>query len=395
MIRSLWNWFTGYRIITVTAEDSARTVNCLQKNACVHWNLRTDSQGNISFCLQPEDAAFFLNLCKEKQIRAEGSALFGFPQIRRKYKNRWGIPAGAFLFAMIVWFSTTVVWSLEISGNESLSDSEITDMLSASGFGEGTKFGAIDFDLFQNDFALLHPEIAWIAVNMLGNHAFVEIRESTGSPKKEESAAANIIAAEDGQIVEVRVSGGRAEVVPYQIVRRGDLLISGIMTLRESNLRFEHASGQVLAQVNRTVQAEIPLCQLKKEYSGKEKRKIQIIFFGKKVKVFQKGGFDGATYDTIIENIPITLPGDIRLPVKVRTETSREYADVSVQLTEAEALTLAEQQFGEALAALLANAEILSLKKEITVEEHSCRITGKALCLADIAQTQTIPLNEP
>lgn len=395
MIRFLWSWFAGYRTITVSAEDSAQAINCLQKCTYNHWNLQTDAQGTVSFCLQSREAGFFLNLCKEKQIQAAGGALCGFPQIRRKYKNRWGIPAGALVFALIVWLSTTVVWSLEISGNESFSDSEIQDMLSLSGFGEGTKFGEMDFELFQNDFALQHPSIAWIAINMLGNRAFVEVRESSGNPKSEERAAANVIAAEDGQIVEVRVFDGRAEVIPCQTVRKGELLISGIMSIREGELHFDHACGQVLAQVNRTVQAEIPLCQLKKEYSGKQKREIQIIFFGKKIKVFQKGGFDGATYDTIIENIPITLPGDIHLPIKIRSENSREYADVSVQLTEAEALALAERQFGEELTSLLANAEILSLEKEITLQENSCRITGRALCIADIAQTQNIPFNEP
>ena len=120
--------------------------------------------------------------------------------------------------------------------------------------------------------------------------AHVEVRETLDElPERERSSAsANIVASEDGQITEVRVSGGRAVVGVNDIVRKGELLISGIMTVGEDGLRYEYASGQVFAKVNRQVTGEAALTQEKNVYTGQECTRRSVLFFGKERKFFRK-----------------------------------------------------------------------------------------------------------
>lgn len=390
MIQNILNWIVGYRRVTVAAPNGIYAINLLREKACRHWGLHTDQEGNVSFFLLEKDAQYFTTHCTAQNMPWSAEDPRGLPHYRRKIAGRWGIPVGTLLFFLIVQGTSGVVWSMEISGNRTFSDQQITEMLYSSGFGEGTLYRNMDFELFQNDFPLQHPGISWIAVNMLGNRAFVEIRESTATVPEPTGNAANIVAAEDGQIVEMRISSGRAQVVPLQVVRQGDLLISGIMTIREAELRMERASGQILARVNRTIQVEVPLLQQEKEYTGMEKEEKFLIFFGKNIKFFQKGGFEGGSYDTIIENVPVVLPGGIRLPLRLSAVTAREYRMKSVLLTEEQAYTLAEQKFGKAVSSLLESAELLSMDTETVMKDGVCCITGKAVCLADIAQSREI-----
>jgi len=390
MMRALLNWMAGYRKIRIAPESGASGLSLLQKCPYVHWGLRTKADGSISVYFLDKDALSFLHNCEAHRIAAEAERTRGFPYYRRKYAKRWGVPLGFVLFFLIVYASSAVVWSVEISGNEKFSDEEIVLMLRSSGFGEGTSYGSIDFELFQNDFPLNHPGISWIAVNMLGNKAFVEVRESNAQDSEEKQGASNVIAAEDGQIAEILVAGGRPEVSPLQVVRKGELLISGIMNIQEGKLRFERASGQVLARVYRTIQAEIPFQQNVKEYTGAECVEKSLIFFGKTLKFFQKGGFEGGSYDTIIENIPWILPGGIHLPIQLNIRIAREYSMNTITLSERQAHEAAIREFEKLLAELLETAEILTLEYETTADENFYRIKGKAECLADIAETKEI-----
>ena len=230
MIRWLLNWCAGYRRIVLSREERVSGLNCLQSGSFIHWNMETDTEENLTFFLLEKDAQRFRKECLSWDIHPQIGPPQGILRYSKLWKGRWGIPAGILLFFCMVYISSSVVWSIEIRGNRKLSESEIKDMLTESGFCEGVRFSEMDFDLFQNDFLLDHPEVAWIAVNMLGTKAYVEIREASETAAEKRSDSANIVAAEDGQILEVHVAGGHAQVIPLQTVRKGELLISGIMS---------------------------------------------------------------------------------------------------------------------------------------------------------------------
>jgi len=350
--------------------------------------MRNMPSGGISFRMLLSDSARYLSALPE----ASGSREHGLPALLHRYRGRWGILVGVLLFAFLVWQSGTVVWDVSVTGNEKLTDEEVIAMLWDYGFGVGTKFGKIDFDQLQNDFLLTTDEIAFIAVNMQGTVANVQVRENLGSRTGRETGgkSANLIAAEDGQILEVHLVGGRAAVQRGDTVRAGDLLISGILAIRGEQLRYEYSAGEVLAQVNRVIEAESPLVRTENMQTGREIVKKTVRIFAKEIKLFRNTGIDYASYDTIIENKQISLPGGISLPVWIRTETVRETAPQTVTLTEEEAFADAMIRYRAQMDALLEEAEILKIETERTCADGMCRIVGRAVCVTDIARTAEI-----
>ncbi len=388
MTKSILNWLNGWRTVFVPRENVAAALNLLKKERYPHWYMRNMPGGGISFRMLLDDSRLYLSAC----TGASGGREHGLPALFHRYRGRWGILAGVLLFAVLVWQSGTVVWEVSVTGNEDLTDEEIVSMLWDYGFGVGTKFGDIDFDRLQNGFLLKTDEIAWIAVNMRGTVAHVEVRENLGSKTRRgtDSKAANLIAAEDGQIVEVRLAGGRAAVQRGDVVRAGDLLIGGVLTIRGEELRYEYSAGEVLAQVNRVIMAEAPITRTENVLTGREFSKKTVRIFGKAIKLFQNSGIEYASYDTIIENRQIYLPVGIALPIWITTETVREMLPETVTVTEEEAFAEAMILYRAQMDALLQDAEILEMETERICTDGVCRIMGHVVCVTDIARTVEI-----
>ena len=393
MLKGILNLFIGWRTVVIPLDSAADALNILQKYKFVYWQTERNTDGKLSFRMSVNDCKSYLNLCQSAGIYAEADRIHGVPALLGRYKRRWGIPSGILCAAVIIWLSTTVVWTIEITGNKTIPEEQIRRILQECGFREGIQFGNIDFDLFQNYVLTMTDEIAWLAINMHGTTAQVEVRENISADRGTHAGAANIIAAEDGQIVEVRLKSGRADVAIHDIVRKGDLLISGVMSIREDILFYDYAQGEVYAQVNRQIVAEVPLNQEIKVHSGEEYLQKTIIFFGKSIKFFQKGGIDTSTYDTIIENERLCFPGGIKLPVWVQTECHRAYRTETETISAEQAYELAQNRFRMAVGELLADMEILSLESTAVLENGVCRITGDAVCLRNIAETVEIPIS--
>ncbi|MBE6559492.1 MAG: hypothetical protein E7662_00085 [Ruminococcaceae bacterium] len=393
MTKSILNQIAGWRTVTVPEQSAAEALSILQTYRYSHWNMKRAEHGSVSFRMTSGDCNAFLKLCSYRGIQAEESGLRGIPELLRRYRGRWGIPAGILTASLIIWLSTSVVWSIEITGNKTVPETQIREILRECGFTEGVRFGNVDFDLFQNNVLMTTDAISWIAVNMYGTKAKVEVRENISRGSSADTATANIIAAEDGQITEVRLKRGRAAVTIHDVVRKGELLISGIMTVRDGEMRYEHADGEVIAQVQRQIVTEVPLKQETKVYTGEESEQKTLIFFGKQINFFQKGGIETPTYDTIIESVRLHLPGGIELPLWIQTERQRVYRTEPEIMSAEQAYELAQNQFRIAVGELLKDVEILSLESTAVLEDGVCRITGDAVCLRNIAQTVEIPIS--
>ena len=392
MIKSILHIIGGYRTVVVPESCVAQVLNLLYTDDHSHWNIRRGADGGISFCIGEREADVLQRSCENNGLPIQMGEAKGLPSLYRRYRRRWGILAGAVFFAMLTALSCNVVWDVEVTGNEKLEDGEIIRMLEAYGFGVGTFFGNIDFDVLQNEFLLTTDEIAWISVNMVGTVAHVQVRENLGSgrPGDASGGVANMIAAEDGQITEVQIRSGKAAVVINDVVRKGDLLISGVIAVGEDGLRYEMADGRVLARVNRQITVEIPKKQEKKVYTNEENVRICIKFFGKEIKLFGKSSIDNPTYDTILSEKSFSLPGGVQLPIRICEERDCIYSMEPCTLSDSEAYVEAMRLYREELDNLLKDTEVVSVSVEHYTDEQVYRIISHLICITDIAEAAPI-----
>ena len=213
----------------------------------------------------------------------------------------------------------------------------------------------------------------------------------------------DVVASEDGLVTQVEAAQGDALVAEGDTVRRGEVLISGIVTLEPpqySDLPFRyytvHARGKVYARTWHTLTAMIPLESQVKAHTGEEKDRWSLDFFGTRLEFYRNSSIPWPSCDKITKVYSLTLPGGLVLPVSLRRETFRAYALETAALSEAAAQDLLEEQLLERLDRRIGeDGTVVSTRFSARVRSGCLEVTLEAECTQEIAQeipsTREIP----
>ena len=384
------NYFLGTVRIWLESSDSL--------NYLVKENIQCTDIEYMDNCIE-----FTVNLYNYRKVKRilerigfvfKIKAVRGLPSYIIRYRKRWGIAAGALIFCIVSFVSSRYIWSFEITGNNTVADYEIISLLSELGCSVGSKISEIDFDMLHNDFLVKSDNISWISVNMDGTKAKVEVREAKkGSTDTSEKC--NIIAKEDGQIDLITVVDGKAQVAIGDVVRKGDILISGVSTYREGEKNYyENADGAVFAVVNRSLFVEIEKEVEIKNYTGNKKENNVLKFFGFSINLFTNSRIQYPKYDTIVENRQIVLFDSIYLPVWIEKTIYSEYEVKKTELTESDARIKGIKEYRDRLAEITRNAELISIETEHSYEDGVYRIDCNLYCIADIAESAPFSIDK-
>ena len=176
----------------------------------------------------------------------------------------------------------------------------------------------------------------------------------------DETGHFDIVAQADGVITHIEPELGDALVKDGDVVAKGDVLISGTVTMEPPkyselpNRYYQtHARGRVWARTWRFLTAAIPVETAVKEYTGAEKSVWSLNFLGRRVKIFGKTSISWAMYDKITTVNQAVLPGGEGLPLSLSRETFREYTPRTVEVDREAAQALLEEQLLEQLNVLI------------------------------------------
>ena len=162
------------------------------------------------------------------------------------YRFRFGVPAGLLCGLAFLYWCNATVRSIEITGNETVSDTEILCALDELGVRRGTPFREIPFTYIEQQMRLRVSDIEWIAMRHEGGRLIVDLTQERNPPDMDRSRMpANIIAAVPAQITSVNVLGGHAVRQKGDTVRAGELLITGVQADEYGTMHYYRAAGVV------------------------------------------------------------------------------------------------------------------------------------------------------
>ncbi len=320
----------------------------------------------------------------------------GIPHIYRRYGKRYGLAVGAVLTLALLFASSRYVWRIEVSGNERAPDEEIIAELAEVGFGVGTCIGSVDFDVLHNRFSAASRDIAWISVNMHGNVAYVEVREYLPSELPKKDGAANVVAAKDGRVTLVSVIDGSREVMIGQDVKKGQLLISGVMEFEGRETEYVYASGEVLAETERAFSVSIPLVREKKTKTSEKTARYGVKIFSHTIFFGGKGRIEDPECDTITMYKDLTVFGGAPLPVSVIIESVPVYETVTEELSPERAAALAYAEYKRAFAEKTDGVTLLGYETESKMNGDGTAyvIDCRLRVIENIAETKEFTVNE-
>ena len=263
----------GYRNVTVNESDIDKTLGLILKHG-----IPATFSPEGDFYIRERDISKLEVILKGK-VDFEMSCPLGLYGRILGIKNKIAVLMALCFVILLCIFSENIVWDVRISGNENVSDSEIVLELEKCGLSVGDMWRSIDRSHIENKFLSDFERVSWININRRGSVAYVDVIEKkvteNSSPLNKYT---NIVATEDSIIEEITVKSGVAVVKVGDVVKKGDLLISGVLPL-EMGGGFCAASGIVKGRVSDRVEVVIERDIETKLIKRERLSKIELNFF--------------------------------------------------------------------------------------------------------------------
>ncbi len=392
---NIFLFLLGWQKLSCSAQYSAALLAlCLRESISLD-DFQGEADGAISFCVSLASAKKLQRLADAEGIRITLGNPRGLPSFLWRYRRRAGLFLGFLLICAILFFSERFVWDIQITGNTTMTESEVREELRACGFGVGSYIPSVHAASLENRVLLHSNRIAWISVYLDGTVARVQVIEQVNAPPAEDrSHPANLIARADGQIELIELYRGNAVVTRGQAVKKGDLLVSGLYDSAAMGYRYTRAAGRVMARTEREFFVEIPLTYTEKYYDSPKYDEICLNFFNYSLKIFKYVGNGTDTYDIIKEEVYPSLFGSNSLPVGITLSKRLSYTEREATRDAQEALALAYTELDRQLALLSGELEMLSKQIQTELGDTSVILRCRVTCIEDIAEQRDFEIVE-
>ena len=380
----IYEYLRGSYTVTARAESVCRALNVLMKNNVPFYGVKAEGGGLVCFCLEPDAFRKYVALTAEMTIEDERVTRRGLFAFASGYKMRIGFFIGAVLCAALLAASSFFVWDINVSGQTGLSEKEILKTLEGYGLYIGAYIPNIDTMRLENELVIDTEELSYASINLRGTVAEVVVRERKEKDVENISLPSNLVANCDGQIESIEVRGGMPTVKKGQIVKKGQLLVSGVIDSQAVGYRLVRARGEIYARISRSFTAEVPLVREKKSRTGEKKTRVTIRFFAKKINLFSNNDISFEKYDTIEEEKRLCLFDRVELPVFIIKTTYSEYVTETEKISEEQALSIAEKELAGQTEKTLSEAQILAREERTEINDGILTLYADIDCIADI-----------
>lgn len=303
-----------------------------------------------------------------------------------KHKKRFGLLLGIVIFSFVLFFQSTLVWDIQVSGNNSIRDDEIIALLDSAGFSVGKKADRNSLSEIEDRCILSDNRISWMSINMSGTVAFVEIMERTvKSDLSETPSMTGIVALKDCVIELCKATSGTSLVSPGQTVQRGEMLISPIVQGKDGNEYLVGAYGSILARTIEEFYVSVNYYSTVCSFTGDKAAVYEYSFLGKSLKVKPAFVKNINRFIASESKEKIKIFNEITLPMIKNTKKRYEYILSEEIITPEEARKKAYRKMYSKISDVLSDAEILTTEFSELENDDCFVLKCRVECIRDVA----------
>lgn len=396
LYRNVLNFLRGSVQVEIECACPERVLNLCAVEEIAFWDLQWLSPIALRLRVTRRGWHALREVCTRADAQASRLRERGAPQLLLRLRTRYALLAALALFALLLFGGNLFIWSFEVTGNETVPTETILRALEKCGVAVGSQGLKIHQEDVRNRALLELPDVAWLAVNVRGCVAHVQVVERKRPPAVvQESQVCNVVARREGLVTRVQALDGKAVAAPGSVVTEGELLISGVADSERSGLRLLHGMGEVWARTWYDLSVSVPLKTTEKTGEGRKKLHLSLDFGRRRIKFYGKGSITGVDCDKITYYKPFTLPGGLRLPLTLVWERITAWEGAAAERTEQSARQEGEQQLLALLSARLPEGSTVTGTRFAAVRQGDrLTVVLKAECLEQIGQTVTLPETE-
>lgn len=310
----LYRFFSGVLLVEFFGVYPEKLLNLCAKNGINIWSARFVKQ-KIRCFITVKDFLKLPKILRKSGIRVHILEKKGFPFFIKKYKKRSGFFVGIVLFFTFLQVMSAHIWVIDVEGVKKVPESEILTICEDLGIKPGILKKTINAKNSAQKLLLKSGKLAWASFNIEGSCLTVNVTEIT-EKAEDNSVPTNLKASADGVITHIDVTSGNCVVKVGDVVKKGDLLVSGIIE-NANGTRFVHSIGEIIAVTESEVVLEEKFLNKVTYPTGRIKEKSVIDFFTLKIPLYI--GSESGKYTTEISAKTASLFSQ-RLPIKVYTK---------------------------------------------------------------------------
>ncbi len=391
MANKLFEQVGGTIKVALKGKNQEKIINMASSRGIFIWDIKKNGD-DLNFKVRTSGLKALQSMSEENGYELDITEKQGLPFYRNLFRRRMGFFTGALIFILALYIMSSFVWFVEVYGNQKVEPSKI--LLTAAKHGVHQGAAKWNFSHIEVEEAMLRDikEISYVKLDIRGVKARIQVVEKI-LPKTDISGPCHIVATRDGVIEEVLALDGQASVKPGDVVKKGDILISGVVLPTKSPYIVSSAEeqeeepqpymvrarGQVKARVWYEGYGECRLHEEKLVMSGRKLSKIYIETPWKTL--FVKGPRE-KTYDFYEQEVnkrivksPAGEFGFFRVEMKEKIKETRDFTEKeAVKIARERAMKTLSKKMGKNLKITESRVDILSrpsdpiLRARISVE---------------------------
>lgn len=252
VLSNVMYYFKGYVIVEVEGLFLEKFTNFCISNNIKFWDIKKISNTKIQLITNIKEYKRMRRYVKKSRSIMKIISKKGLVFKTHRYRKRKIFILGIVVFLTILKILTSMIWQINISGNNSIDSKELLSQLEEFGLKKYKRKKTIDTFYINSKMMIEREDLAFITIKFDGVNANVEVIEKVMKPEVEEkNIHANIVAEKTGIISEINVFSGTKKVNVGDTVIKGDLLVEGIMEMVKvpEKTKFVHAEAKIKARI--------------------------------------------------------------------------------------------------------------------------------------------------
>lgn len=302
-------WLTGYLVVRVRCAAPERFLNLALAQGLYFWDARWMGEEWLEIRIRAGDFRRLRPAARQARARVRIRRRVGLPFWWRALRRRPGLLWGVVSVVAAVYVWSCFVWSVEVAAPEGwqrLGPGDILAWAEENSLRPPVLRANLDANRLAEKLMLDRQELAWAGIRLAGTRVIIEVVERRFPDTATSTGPAHLVAERDAVVEEVTVIAGQARVKPGDTVRRGQILIAGIMLPEEgdqaqpgqgfSRPRLVSARGRVWGRVWYEAVGQAPLVEEERVPTGNQVREIKVIVAGREINVKPLRGIPYASF---------------------------------------------------------------------------------------------------
>lgn len=381
----------GYLKLEVRGEQVAVFINELSKTGIPVWEVKPTGAQTAELKLLLGDFRELRPLLKRTGCRTRIRERHGLPFRMLRLWKRKVFVSGIVVFFAILAMLSSMVWKIEVSGNQTIASEDILEAANKEGlYTYQWIFRLKPMDRLSSDLTARLDGVSWVGVERNGTSIRIQIVEAEVPKKPPLQNPRHLISTSDAIITYIYAEKGMPKVQVNSRVKKGDVLISGILG-DESTRKSVVAKGEVRGLVWHEYAIEVPLAKTRKIYTGDFKQKTYLVLGNRAIQMWGYGDIPYPKHETLVLYDPLTWRSR-SLPLGWMKEKVLEVSESKESITEEEAKKEGlERAFRDILSKYGPESRLIS-QKILHDKKENGKVYMKVLFEVERPITKELPL---